>query len=186
MPKPFTPTAGAPISPLDPTYIPFTTADPTAANLKIEDFPQKEPRQYRNILKKLQGKIEVGDKILPEAFAYAQTDTNEFQVDQFIVTSPGPPTTLQVGDGGVRAIAIDWIKPVDEGNAGTIKDYIIEYSINFEDDGENVNIMQKAESTFTSFGSLKIGNIGLLQFRVRAVNEKSQGGPSNVVIITVD
>lgn len=185
MPKPSPPTPNIPITPLDPTYIPFTTADPTAANLKIEDLPQKEPRQYRSILEKLKSRIEAGDILFPEAFAYIQTDSNEEEADSFTITTPGAPTSFTIGVGANQQInGVTWVKPVDEGGAGTISDYIIEFSPDFNSGFPE--FLEKKISTQVTYGVIPVfAPAGNFEFRVRAINEKGTGPPSNIIVVSI-
>ena len=120
MPLPTAPTPDIPVSPLDPTYIPFTTADVDGSEITIDDFPQKEPAQYRKIIQNLRAKLHAGDVLTDEAFAFLQTENNEDDVDAWTVTSPGAPTTLAV-TGGVKLFATcSWVAPSDQGTAGAI------------------------------------------------------------------
>ena len=183
MPKPIPPTPDVPITPLDPLYIPFTTIDPTGAAITVDQFPQKEPVQYRNIIEKLRPKLLAGDVLLPEAYAFAQTDTNKSDIDAWTITTPGAPTVFSVTGGSQSINTISWAKPVDEGTAGTITDYILEFAT---DINVSPSVIQKVKSTNVSFAILPIiAAAATYEFGVRAINEKGQGPLSNIVSVAI-
>jgi len=127
MPEPSAPTPDVAISPLDPLYIPFTTADPDGSEIIVDDYPQKEPRQYRAIIENLRANLLAGNIFTDEAFAFIQTGTNDVEADTWTVTDAGAPTTVAGVDGGSQEIDVTWIAPTDEGTAGTISGYEIQF-----------------------------------------------------------
>jgi len=178
MPPPPNPTPDVAISPLDPTYIPFTTDDPTATNLKIEDLPQKEPIQYRNIIEKLRAKLLIGSQFLPQAFAYSQTGENNDEADTFTIV-PSLAPVLTAVTGGIKDFnVVIWTPPVDPTNAGTINDYIIEAST---DSFATVLKVEKTISVITSIPNVPVSIAGTYSVRIRAINEVGIGAASNVI-----
>jgi len=127
MPEPSAPTPDVAISALDPTYIPFTTADVDGSEITIEDFPQKEPVQYRNIIENLRSKLAAGDIFTDEAFAFLQTGDNDAEALTWTVTDAGAPTTVAGVDGGSQEIDATWIAPTNQGSAGVISGYEIQF-----------------------------------------------------------
>lgn len=178
MPEPSAPTPDVAISPLDPLYIPFTTADVDASAITIDDYPQKEPIQYRRIIENLRAKLLAGDKFTDEAFAFLQTGDNDAEALTWTITTPGVPTTLAV-TGGVKLFATClWVAPTDQGSAGTITNYQIEYST---DSFTTITIAEKVIGTAVSFPNLPVSVAGTYSIRVRTINEKGVSAISNVV-----
>lgn len=178
MPEPSAPTPDVSISPSDPLYIPFTTADVDGSEVTIDDYPQKEPVQYRNIIKNLQAKLLAGDILTDEAFAFLQTGNNNVDVDAWTVTSPGAPTTLAVTGGNNLFATCSWVAPSDQGTAGTLSNYQIEIST---DSFTTITIAEKVIGTAVSFPNLPIAATGTYSIRVRAINQKGVGPVSNVI-----
>lgn len=127
MPEPSAPTPDVAITPLDPTYIPFTTADVDGSEITTDDYPQKEPRQYRAIIENLRAKLQAGTIFTDEAFAFLQTGTNDVEMDSWTITDAGAPTTVAGADGGTQTIDVTWIAPADQGTAGVISGYEIQF-----------------------------------------------------------
>jgi len=178
MPLPTPPTPDVAISALDPKYIPFTTADPDGSEITVDDFPQKEPVQYRRIIEYLRAKLLAGDVLTDEAFAFLQTENNDVEADSWTITSPGVPTGLVV-TGGVKLFATCfWVAPSDQGTAGTISNYQIEYSI---DSFTTITIAEKVIGTAVSFPNLPVSVAGTYDIRVRTINQKGVSAISNVV-----
>ena len=178
MPEPSAPTPDVAISPLDPLYIPFTTADPDGSDIVITDYPQKEPVQYRTIIENLRADLLAGNVYKEEAFAFIQTGTNDVEAATWTVTDPGIPTSLAVTGGTKLFATCSWTAPTDEGTAGTISNYQIEYST---DSFTTVTIAEKTIGTTVSFPNLPVSTAGTYSIRVRTINEKGTGAVSDSV-----
>lgn len=127
MPFPSAPTPDIAISPLDPTYIPFTIADPDGSAITIDDFPHKEAKEYRRLLQKIRANLLAGDIFSDEAFAFLQTTNNLLNVAAWTITDAGAPTSIAGVDGGAQQIDVTWLAPTDEGSGGTIAGYEIQF-----------------------------------------------------------
>ncbi len=167
MPKPPSPTPDEPISPVDPTYIPFTTTDPDASSITIEDLPQKEPEQYRNIIEYMRQKMLAGEKIFPEAFALAMTGQNNIEADTYTITKAGAVTGLGGIDAGSQTISPGWSAPVDQGGAGSI----IDYQVKFIKSGGILKVAEGTADNTDEFRTISVGVAGTYTVEVFAINE---------------
>lgn len=182
MPEPTAPTVDVPPTPLDPFYIPFTTADPDGSEITIEDYPEKETRQYRELLEQLRVHLLAGDVLTNEAYAFAITTTLFDEMESWIVTDAGVPTSFTAVDGGSQEIDCTWVKPADEGTAGTITGYLITYI-----DQAVPLVTNTAEGPINDETELArtfspIGAAGTYDVTIAAINEK--GVSVNTVTVT--
>jgi len=177
---PSAPTPDIPVSPLDPLYIPFTTADPDGSEITIDDFPQKEAIQYRNIIEKLRVHLLAGDVLTPQAYAFMQTENNDVEAEAWTFTDVPAPTDNGTAAGTPGIINVIWNAPTDEGQGGTIDSY--EVSIFEEFDSGVTIVTQRTEGDFTLNRSIFGLTAGAHTVMVAAINEK--GVSSNVLTIT--
>lgn len=167
MPKPSPPTVNVPITPLDPLYIPFTTIDPDGSEITTDEFPQKESGQYRNIIETLRAKLIAGNKLFPEAFAFLQTDTNLEDFNAWTVTDASAPTDNGTAAGSLQ-IQANWNVPTDQGQAGTIGGYEIQYSTDLFT--STIIVSQRNFFDVTTARIIPLAE-GTYSIRIAAINE---------------
>lgn len=182
MPLPTAPTVDVPPTPLDPFYIPFTTADPDGSEITIDDYPAKETRAYRELLEQLRTHLLIGDVLTDEAWAFYITTTLNDTAETWIITDVGAPTSFTAVDGGTQTIDCTWVKPTDEGTAGTITGYLITYI-----DQAIPLVTNTAEGPINDETELlrtfsPIGAAGTYDVTIAAVNEKGVSINTSTVI----